>query len=109
VTQISETIHGMFSGDNFTTDISETLPLTNVNEADRSSNTVNYNRQTMMNNDQCSGLEYREGTLSYLALDSMIPPVRQLTSLELVSLSQVHSSLRNLTTTLIPITDISGP
>jgi len=58
----------MGSGDNFTTDISERLHIANVKEAYRSSNKVNYIRQMFMHNDRCTGLDYMEETLSYLAL-----------------------------------------
>jgi len=42
VSHISESIRRMGSGDNFTTDISEPLHITNVKEAYRSTNKVNY-------------------------------------------------------------------
>jgi len=58
----------MGSGDNFSTDISERLHIANVKEADRSSNKVNYIRQLRKHHDQCTGLDYMEETLSYLAL-----------------------------------------
>jgi hypothetical protein len=69
VSHISESIRRMGSGDNFTTDISERLRITNVKEAYRSSNKVNYIRQMLMHNDQCTSLDYMEETLSYLALE----------------------------------------
>ena len=55
--------------DNFTTDISERLHIVNVKEAYRSSNQVNYIRQMLMHNAQCTGLDYMDETLSYLALE----------------------------------------
>jgi len=58
----------MGSGDNFTSDISERLHITNVKEAYRSSNKDNYIRQMLKHNDQCTGLDYMKETLSYLAL-----------------------------------------
>jgi len=42
MSHISESIRRMGSGDNFTTDISERLHITNVKEAYRSTNKVNY-------------------------------------------------------------------
>jgi len=68
VSHISESFQRMGSGDNFTTDISERLHIANVKEAYRSSNKVNYIRQMLMHNDRCTGLDYMEQTLSYLAL-----------------------------------------
>ena len=68
VRHISESIRRMGSGDNFTTDISEQLHITNVKEAYRSTNKVNYIRQMLKHNDRCTGLDYMEETLSYLAL-----------------------------------------
>jgi len=69
VTHISESIRGMGSGDNFTTDISDRLHIANVKEAYQSSNKVNYIRQMLKHNDRCTGLDYMEETLSYLALE----------------------------------------
>jgi len=68
VSHISESIRGMGSGDNFTTDISEWLHDANVKEAYRSTNKVNYIQQMLKHNDRCTGLDYMEETLSYLAL-----------------------------------------
>jgi len=68
VSHISESIRRMGSGDNFTTDISERLHIANGKEAYRSSNKVNYIWQMLMHNDRCTGLDYMEETLSYLAL-----------------------------------------
>jgi len=59
----------MGSGDNLTTDISEQQHITNVEEAYRSSNKVNYIRQILKHNDQCTSLYYMEETLSYPALE----------------------------------------
>ena len=47
VSHISESIRRMGSGDNFTTDISQRLHITNVKEAYRSSNKVNYIQQML--------------------------------------------------------------
>jgi len=68
VSHISESIRRMGSGDNFTTDISERLPIGNVKEAYRSSNKVNCTRQMLKHNDRSTGLDYMEETLPYLAL-----------------------------------------
>jgi len=68
VSHISEWIWRMGLSDNFTTDISERLHIVNVKEAYRSSNQVNYIRQMLMHNAQCTGLDYMDETLSYLAL-----------------------------------------
>jgi len=66
---ISQSIHRMGSGDNFTPDISERLHIANVKEAYRSNNKVSYIRQMLKPNDQCIGLNSMEETLSYLALE----------------------------------------
>jgi len=58
----------MGSGDDFTTDISERLHIANVKEAYRSTFKVNYIRQMLKHNDWCTGLDYMEEILSYLAL-----------------------------------------
>jgi hypothetical protein len=68
VGHICESIRRMGSGDNFTSDISEQLHIANVKEAYRSSNKVDYIRQTPLHNDRCTGLDHIEETLSYLAL-----------------------------------------
>jgi len=68
VSNISESIWRMGSGENFTTDISEQLHIANLKEAHRSTNKVNYIRQMLKHNDRCTGLDYMEETLSYLAL-----------------------------------------
>ena len=68
VSHISESIWRMGSGDNFTTDISERLHIGNVKEAYRSTNKVNFIQQMLKHNDQCTGLDYMEQTLSYFAL-----------------------------------------
>ena len=69
VSHISESICRMGTGDNYPTDISEWLHISNVIEAYQSSNKVNYIRQMLNNNDRCTGLDYMEETLSYLALE----------------------------------------
>jgi len=59
----------MGSGDNYTTDISEQWHIVNMNDAYRSSNKVSYIPQRLKHKDWCTGLDYTEQTLSYLALD----------------------------------------
>jgi hypothetical protein len=68
VSHISESIRQISSGDNFTTEISEQLHIGNVKEAYRSTNKVNHIHQMPKHNDRCTGLDYVEETLSYLAL-----------------------------------------
>jgi len=58
----------MGSGDNFTTDISEWLPIGNVKEAYQSTNKVNYIQQMLKHNDRYTSLDYMEESLSHLAL-----------------------------------------
>jgi len=66
VSHVSESIPQIGSGDNLTTDISEPLHISNVKEAYRSTNKVNYIRQMLKHNDRCTGYDYMEETLSYL-------------------------------------------
>jgi len=61
----------MGSGDNFTTDISERLHIANVKVASQSSSKVNYIQQMLKHNDRCTGLDYMEETLSYIALQGL--------------------------------------
>jgi hypothetical protein len=68
VSHISESIRQMDSCDNVPTDLSEQLHIANVNEAYWSRNKVNYILQMLKHNDRCTGLDYTEETLSYLAL-----------------------------------------
>jgi len=68
VRHVSESISWMGSGDNSATDISEPLYIANVNEAYWSSSKVNYIWKMLKHNDRCTGLDYMEGTLSYLSL-----------------------------------------
>jgi len=68
VSHILESSWWMGSSDNFTTDISEQLHSANVKEAYLSSNKVNYIRQILKHNEQCTSLDNVEETLSYLAL-----------------------------------------
>jgi hypothetical protein len=60
----------MGSRDNFTTDISERLHIANVKEASQSSDKFNYIRGMLKHNDQCTGLDHMEETLSYRALEA---------------------------------------
>jgi len=69
VSHLSVSIHWMGSADNFTTDISEQLPIGNVKEAYQSSNKVNYIRQILKHKDRCTSPDYMEETLSYLVLE----------------------------------------
>jgi len=57
---ISESVQGMGSAYNFTTDISERLHISNVRQGYRSSYEVNNIRQMLMHNDRCTGLDYVE-------------------------------------------------
>jgi hypothetical protein len=68
VIHISESIRRMGSGDNFTTDIPELLYISNVKDGYRSSKKVNYTQQILKFNYRCSGLDYMEKILHYLAL-----------------------------------------
>ena len=67
VSHRSESIRQMGSGENFTSDISERLLIGNVKEACQSTNKVNYIQPMLKHNDRCTGLDYMEETLSYLA------------------------------------------
>jgi hypothetical protein len=69
VSHISESLRRMGSGDNISTDIAEQLHIANGKEAYRCSNKINYIRHMLKNNDWCTGLDYMEETLSYLALE----------------------------------------
>jgi len=71
VSHISESIRRMGSGDKFTTDISERLHIGTVKEASRSTFKVNYIRPMLEHNDQRTGLDYMEETLSHLALQGL--------------------------------------
>jgi hypothetical protein len=58
----------MGSGNDSSTDISKWLNIGNVKGAYRSTNKVTYIQQMLKHNDQCTGLNYMEEILSYLAL-----------------------------------------
>jgi len=68
VNHISESTWRMDHGDDITTDFSEGLHITNVKEAYGYSSKVNSIRQMLKHNDRCTGLDYMEDTLWYLAL-----------------------------------------
>ena len=68
VSHIFESMRRMGSVNNFTTNISSWLHIGNVKEAYRSTNNVNYIEQILTHNHRCTGLDYTEETLSYLAL-----------------------------------------
>ena len=68
VSHISWSIWRLASGDNFTTTISERLHIGNVKDVYRCTHNVNYIQQMFKHNDRCTGLDYMEVTLSYLAL-----------------------------------------
>jgi len=53
--------------ENVTPDNAERLHIPNVNEACRSSNTVNYIPQILKHSEQCTCLDYMDETLSYHA------------------------------------------
>jgi hypothetical protein len=69
VSHISKSVQRKGSGDNVTTDISERLYIANVKEAYRSSTNVNFIRQMLNHNDQCTGLDHMEEKLSYLSFE----------------------------------------
>jgi pterin-4a-carbinolamine dehydratase len=68
VSSISESIRWIDSGDNFTTDISERLPIAKVKDAYRFGNKVNYIQQILKHTDWCTRYDYMEVTLTDLAL-----------------------------------------
>jgi hypothetical protein len=61
-------IRPMGSSVKFTTDISGRLHISDVKEAYRCSNHVNYIWQMFKHNDQCTGVNYMAETMSYLVL-----------------------------------------
>jgi len=68
VSHISESIRQMGFSDNFSTDISERLHISNVKEAYRCTNKANYIQEMPKHDDRCTGLDSMEETLSHLAL-----------------------------------------
>ena len=67
----SNSIRGMGSPDNFSTDVSELLHRENVKEAYRASNRVQYEEQMLWYNDRHTGITYMVHTLEHLALSEM--------------------------------------
>ena len=63
-----EFIIRMGASDNFSTDISELLHISNIKDAYRASNRVNCMRQVLANNDGHTALDYMHQTLRWLAL-----------------------------------------
>lgn len=63
-----EFISRMGAPDNFSTDISELLHISNVKEAYRASNRVSFMRQVLAHNDRHTALDYMHQTLRWLAL-----------------------------------------
>jgi len=68
VSHISQSIRRMGSGNNFTTHISEWPHFGNVKQAYRSTTKAKYIQHMLKHNDLCTGLDYMEEILSYLAL-----------------------------------------
>jgi len=68
VSYLSESIWQIGSGDNFTTDISEWLHISNIKVAYRSTNKANDIKQMLKHIDRSASLDYMEETLWYLAL-----------------------------------------
>jgi len=58
----------MGSGNRFTTNISEWLPISNMKDAYRSTYNVDYIQQMLKHNNRCTSLDYMEETLSHFAL-----------------------------------------
>jgi hypothetical protein len=63
-----EFITRMGAPDNFSTEISELLHISNVKEAYRASNGVNFMLQLLQHNDRYTAMDYMEHTLRWLAL-----------------------------------------
>jgi hypothetical protein len=63
-----EFIVQMGSPDNYTTDISERLHITNVKNPYRGSNRVDFLRQILLHNDRHTSIAYMEQTLKWLAM-----------------------------------------
>lgn len=68
VCHISESIWQMSSVNNCTTDVSEWVHITNVNEAYQTSNKVKYIQNMAKHDDQCTGRYYMETMLLSLML-----------------------------------------
>jgi hypothetical protein len=67
VSHLPQSILRMGSGNDYPTNNSESLHPSNVKEAYRSTNEVNCIQQMLKFNDQCTGRDYMEETLSSLA------------------------------------------
>jgi hypothetical protein len=67
VSDISESTQQMDCGYNFSADISDWLHIGNVQDVYRSTNKFNYIQQIVKHNNQGTGLDYIEGTLTYIA------------------------------------------
>ena len=61
----------MGSGDDVTTDVSQSRHIAHLKEASQSSNKVNYIPLMLKHNDQCTCLDNMEETQSYLALKGL--------------------------------------
>jgi len=68
VSHISASIWWIGSGTNFTMNISELLHTWNVKQVYHFTHNLNYIWQMLKHNDQCTGLDHMEETLSYLVL-----------------------------------------
>jgi len=66
--QIADSIQWIGSSDNFSTNISVWLHIANVKKGYWSSNRINLIGQMLKHSNQCTSLDYKEETLSYLAL-----------------------------------------
>ena len=63
-----EFIIRMGASHNFSTDISELLHISNITDAYRASNRVNFMRQVLVHNDRHTALDYMHQTIRWLAL-----------------------------------------
>jgi hypothetical protein len=66
LSHISGSIQCMGSGDNFTSDISKRLYITNKNKTDQFTKNADYIQQILKHPDWCTSLDYLDETLSYL-------------------------------------------
>jgi len=95
VNHISESIRWMGSGYHITTYISERLHIDNVKEVYWSTNNVNYIQMMLKHNDWCTGLDYMEETVSYIALQSWY----HIDSAKVVNLILAANKQRNMHST----------
>jgi len=70
ISDISDSIRQMGSGNHFTTDIFDQLHIGSVTEVYQSTNQVNQVRQMLQHNDRCTGHYYMDETLLCVALYS---------------------------------------